>query len=160
MPVPAPFKTRAAVSEKTFALVIEDPAGFGLAPRAVKSVAYFPYDDGLIDYAARQTVQSKDGQLVIEATRGYRTDPKRADGVIVVNAGAADMKSYAIETAFDGPMPAMAASSGAGGNGSGVAGLGGDQAAGAAGSGSTGRRVRGGQRSPCSPRSASPFSAG
>ena len=107
VPAPAPFAVRAATNDKTLALVIEDAAKLG-APDAVKSVAYFPYDDGLIDYAAPQTVRQSDGQLILSAPRGYQTDPKRADGVIVVNAGRDDMKGFAFESAFSGPMPPVA----------------------------------------------------
>ena len=111
VPAPAPFKLRAATNDKTFALVVEDASKLGLAPDAIKSVTYFPYDDGLIDYAAPQTVQQTNGELILSTARGYQETPKRADGVIVVNAGRDDMKSFAFEAAFSGPMPPVAAAS-------------------------------------------------
>ena len=109
VPGPAPFALRAAVNDKQFALVIGDESRLGVKPAAIKSVAYFPYGDGLIDYAAPQTVEQTDGTLIISTARGYQASPKKADGVIVVNVGRADMKAYAFTAAFTGPMPAGAA---------------------------------------------------
>ena len=116
VPVPAPFEARGAANDKTFAIVVDDASKLGLSPEAIKTAAYFPYDDGLIDYAAPQVVTKSDGTLIISAARGYQTAPKNADGVIEINAGRDDMKAYAVQAAFTGPMPAVASAPAKGGS--------------------------------------------
>ena len=114
VPVPASFTARGAANDKTFAVVIEDASKLGLAPEAIKTAAYFPYDDGLIDYAAPQRLTLSDGKVIISAARGYQTAPKNADGVIEINAGRKDMKAYALHAAFTGPMPSLSPAAAAG----------------------------------------------
>jgi thiol:disulfide interchange protein len=120
VPGPPPFKARGAADDKTFAVIVEDASKLGIASDAIKSAAYFPYDDGLIDYAAPQTVSKDGGKLIIAAARGYQAAPKNADGIIEINAGREDAKAYAVTAPFTGPMPAVSAPP-AGGTGPNIA---------------------------------------
>jgi thiol:disulfide interchange protein/DsbC/DsbD-like thiol-disulfide interchange protein len=110
VPVPAGVAARVAFDEKNFAVVIEDAAALGLPEAALNSAVYFPFDDGLIDYAAPQAVSVRNGALVIAAARGYQATPKSGDGVITINAGPNDVAAFAVKAPVDGPMPVVVAS--------------------------------------------------
>ena len=64
-----------AASEATIAdgrLVLTLGSDWGATRSQVKSLAFYPYDDGIIEYAAPQTLTRKDGAIQLSMKLGYQ----------------------------------------------------------------------------------------
>ncbi len=80
-PMESPWLASFELNETTLDLILPVP---NLAADRIKSVAFFPYEDGLITNAAdQQLVISPDG-LVLTLERGYQPDFEALKGVIVI----------------------------------------------------------------------------
>jgi thiol:disulfide interchange protein DsbD len=102
LPKPAPWPV--TLSRQGDNVMVE--AGPGFAPPAGATIAYFPFDSGLIDNAAAQAVSTNGGTVrITTAVTPTPLDlPVETGGLIVVADGAAQT-SYA----FTAPAPGAAA---------------------------------------------------
>ncbi|HTV98603.1 MAG TPA: thioredoxin family protein [Steroidobacteraceae bacterium] len=103
LPSPAPAASSARVDHGQ--LVITLGPEWGATLSRIKSLAFYPYDDGVIEYAAPQTLTRRNGSLDLAVKLGYQ--PPRSGsvrGVLLATkesgaAGAGDAVPVAIEIA-------------------------------------------------------------
>ncbi len=112
LPLPSPWRATFGADEKaiTLSLRAQDLRG-----DAIRSANFFPYDNTLIDNAARQVLQT-DGQttrISIERSQIAKLIPPRVDGVLVLEediGGKIASHAFAIEA-----TPSAASTAGEGG---------------------------------------------
>ena len=99
LPTGAPAASGARIADGRLVLTLGKDWGATLS--AVKSLAFFPYDDGVIEYAAPQTLERKDGSLALSMKVGYqppRSGPLRGVLIATEQSGS-DSLSVPIEIA-------------------------------------------------------------
>ena len=112
LPQPSPWSATFVADEKTITLSLR---ARDLRGDAIRSATFFPYDNTLIENAARQVLQA-DGQttrLTIERSQIAKSAPARFDGVLVLEediGGKIAAHAFAIEAA-----PSAASAAGEGG---------------------------------------------
>ena len=112
LPQPSPWSATFGADEKTITLSLRAK---DLRGDAIRSATFFPYDNTLIDNAARQVLRT-DGQttrLTIERSQIAKSIPQRIDGVLVLEediGGKIAPHAFAIEA-----TPSAASAAGEGG---------------------------------------------
>ena len=108
LPQPSPWSATFGADEKTITLFLRDR---DLRGDAIRSATFFPYDNTLIDNAARQALRT-DGQTTqvsIERSQIAKSTPQRFDGVLVLEedvGGKIARHAFAIEAAPSAPFAA------------------------------------------------------
>ena len=112
LPQPSPWRATFGADEKTITLSLHAQ---DLRGDAIRSATFFPYDNTLIENAARQALQT-DGQttrISIERSQIAKSIPQRIDGVLVLEediGGKIAAHAFAIEA-----TPSAASAAGEGG---------------------------------------------
>jgi thiol:disulfide interchange protein/DsbC/DsbD-like thiol-disulfide interchange protein len=119
LPVAAPAASNAKIADGQLVVTLGKEWGETLA--RIKSLAFYPFDDGVIEYAAPQTLSRRDGAVDLAVKLGYQ--PPRSGtvrGILIAteDAGAPGQNGkeaidvpIEIAAAFSGaPAPASAAS--------------------------------------------------
>ncbi len=112
LPLPSPWPATFAVADNVFSVAVFSPE---LAKAGLKSAVFFPTEGGLIKNAAPQTVEERDGALVVtvEAGRRVATAEKlakvtAAPGVLVATGSDGKTQAFAF-SAQPGAVPGGAA---------------------------------------------------
>jgi thiol:disulfide interchange protein DsbD len=113
LPGPAPAPSEARIDDGRLVLTLG--ANWGAALSQVRSLAFYPYDDGVIEYGAPQTLTRKGGSLELSMKLGYQP-PKDSEvrGVLVATEpSGGEVIGVPVEIAAALAPGAAAASAGA-----------------------------------------------
>lgn len=108
LPQPSPWSATFGVDAKAITLFLR---ARDLRGDAIRSATFFPYDNTLIDNAARQAlrVDGRTTQVSIERSQIAKSTPQRLDGVLVLEedvGGKLARHAFAIEAALSAPFAA------------------------------------------------------
>ena len=116
LPVAAPAATTAAVKDGQLVITLGGEWGDTLSQ--IKSLSFFPYDEGVIEYAAPQIMTRSKDSVALAVKLGYQPPTSRVVGGVLVatEQSGTDTVSVPMEIAanFQGPLaaaPATAAAS-------------------------------------------------
>ena len=90
-------------------LVIALGKDWGASLSKIKSLAFYPYDDGAIEYAAPQTVARRDGSLELSMKLGYRPPTSGEVRGVLVAMEDADAGATAVPIEIAAPLSAASA---------------------------------------------------
>lgn len=108
LPQASPWSATFGADPKAITLSLRSD---GLRGDAIRSAMFFPYDNSLIDNAARQVLRAdgKTTQLAIERSQIAKTLPRRIDGVLVLEediGGRNAAHAFVIEASAPSALPA------------------------------------------------------
>lgn len=116
LPQKSPWTARYDAADKRFALLIEHPSAAQELPR---EVVFYPYDDGIVEAAAPQRLESNDSGIVLESTPGSklasaakRQTVQEISGLLVLTSASGSTSSYELQ-AQPGPVAAATPIAGA-----------------------------------------------
>jgi thiol:disulfide interchange protein/DsbC/DsbD-like thiol-disulfide interchange protein len=92
LPASAPASSDAAVKDGRLVLTLGRDWGATLSQ--IKSLAFYPYDDGIIEYGAPQTLTRKDGSVELSMKLGYqppKAGPVRGVLIATEQSGTSDL---------------------------------------------------------------------
>ena len=112
LPGAAPASSEARVEGGRLAITLGKDWGATLSQ--VKSLAFYPFDDGVIEYAAPQTLSRKDGSIELSMKLGYQPPQSgHVRGVLIATEQSGN-DSISVPVELDAPLaPGGTAASGA-----------------------------------------------
>lgn len=116
LPQKSPWTARYDAADKRFALLIEHPLAAQELPRGA---VFYPYDDGIVEAAALQRLESNDSGIVLESAPGNklasaakRQTVQEISGLLVLTSASGSTSSYELQ-AQPGPVAAATPIAGA-----------------------------------------------
>jgi DsbC/DsbD-like thiol-disulfide interchange protein/cytochrome c biogenesis protein CcdA len=110
LPGPAPASSEAAIEDGR--LVITLGKDWGSTLSQVKSLAFYPFDDGAIEYAAPQTLSRKDGSIELSMKLGYQPPQSGHVRGVLIAAEQSGNDTLSVPVEIDAALAPGAAAAG------------------------------------------------